>query len=984
MNTLISRAAVAVLLCVLTACHITSQRVGDLDEAQRLSDLEPLPAPQQTRITEVEISQVVAGYQAALRWEDSPIEREKIARRLAVLQLRGAEEQQINSGDNNAALLYADVIVTYKMLLKRQTGRSDTDQLLYPLAKAYEYSGNLNACLQTLTQLVRQYPQSDYYVEAQFRRAELLFSSQRYADAFKAYEAVYLRDDTNKLANNAAYMAGWSQFKLASYAKAITLFATVLDRIGFQHYAKFRVTSELLTTEDNLVAQPDIAGNKARLQYDIFRVMAYAFSYAGGAADIGQMLDKMGEREYAYLLYQDLGKLYLDKKRFRDSAQTFGHFVSRYPLVARAPQFKQWQIDAFAQGGFPADVRAQKKQFAERYAIDGEFWLAASAPTRLFVRSKLEHYIDELARYHHAMAQRGVAETTKPATAQKNEQEPVEHFAQAAIWYQTWIKSFPEHSDRLQRWFLLGEVRSQSGDGVGAISAYAHAAYNETVQPNLDNAESMHKQQRDAGYAAWLLYDNEIAKHKNNREQQQIWQEQKIASAVLFADTFADDPRVAALLAKTTNEYFSLSRYTQTIDTADRLLQMPTIEDNLTISVLLASAHASTELQRYDAAEYRYAQVLALLDQSANQKQHAEHHTATLDNYAASIYRQGELMAKNGAREEAATHYMRVAELAPSSALAATALHDAGVLLGQLEHWPAAISAMEALKLRYPSHASVGALPARLLHARQSMGDYAGAAAQAIAIAKYDPDSELRRQALYSAAELYQQANDTQSAIATFKEYAHTYARPVGSKFEAMYQLTLLYKKTKQPSKRNYWLDKLITVNQQIKAPSDRTNYLAGYAQKEFAQSHFNRYKKLALTQPINKSLPEKRKAMGKAIDAYKKLAAYQIDEYAIFATHQMGEIYIDLASALLDSERPQGLDTLALEQYELLLEEQAFPFEEQAIELLMVNVERCWKSVCDASSALSYQALAKLIPARFDKHERILGSSSIAQIVGK
>jgi len=962
----------------VSACQLAGQRIADLDKGQHLSDLKALPLPKQSPVTDVDIGAVIAGYQAALRWVEDPVEKEKIARRLAVLQLREADEQQILSANNNSAQLYANVIVTYQKLLTQQASRDDADQLLYPLAKAYEHSGNLRACLQTLTQLVTQYPRSKYYVETQFRRAELLFSMQRYQEAFTAYEAVYLRDREDNLANNAIYMAGWSQFKLANYEQAVTLFATLLDRIGFENYARLRVDSEVLVTADEKESPvPDIKGNRERLQHDVFRVMAYAFSYAGGAKDIDRLMNNIGERDYAYLLYQDLGWLYLDKKRFRDSALAFEHYVQRYPLTVRAPRFKQWQIEAFARGGFPAEVRKQKKLFATSYAIDAQFWQTANATTRQFIRGKLETYIDELARYHHAMAQRGLDKNpgnkdvlVTASVKKQDEKSPVEHYAQAAIWYESWIKSFPDHPERLQRWFLLGEVRSQSGSYVGAIKAYEHAAYVELEQPQIEHSAPLRKQQSDAGYAAWLLYDSEIARH-GSRVEQRVWQEKKISSAMQFANAFTADTRLPALLAKTTNEHFALQNYVETIETADRLLQMPRVDDELLISVLLASAHASTQLQRYDAAEHRYSKVLALLELPANHKQHTKHYAATLDNYAASIYRQGELMAANNAMEEAANDYLRVASLAPKSSLAATALHDAGVLFGQLEQWPEAISAMEALAQQYPAHAGVKALPARLLHARQSIGDYRGAAAQAIIIAQTDHDPELRRQALYSAAELYQRADDTQAAISAYREYAHSYQKPISQRFEAMYQLSLLYETTGQTQKRDYWLNQLVSVNAKINKPTQRSNYLAGYAQKTFAQKHFTRYKKLALTQPIKESLPEKRKVMSAAIEAYKKLAAYDIAEYSLFATHQMGEIYRDLAVALLESERPLGLDALALEQYELLLEEQAFPFEEQAIKLFMVNVERCWQSICDASSARSYKALAKLIPARFDKLEK-------------
>jgi Flp pilus assembly protein TadD len=69
-------------------------------------------------------------------------------------------------------------------------------------------------------------------------------------------------------------------------------------------------------------------------------------------------------------------------------------------------------------------------------------------------------------------------------------------------------------------------------------------------------------------------------------------------------------------------------------------------------------------------------------------------------------------------------------------------------------------------------------------------------------------------------------------------------------------------------------------------------------------------------------------------------------------------------------SERPANLDADELEQYDLLLEEQAYPFEEKAIELHEVNAARAADGLYDESVRQSYDALARLKPARYAKQE--------------
>ena len=93
--------------------------------------------------------------------------------------------------------------------------------------------------------------------------------------------------------------------------------------------------------------------------------------------------------------------------------------------------------------------------------------------------------------------------------------------------------------------------------------------------------------------------------------------------------------------------------------------------------------------------------------------------------------------------------------------------------------------------------------------------------------------------------------------------------------------------------------------------------------------------------------------------------------EFASAATFEIANLYRSLSSAILDSDRPKNLDELELAQYEILLEEQAFPFEEQAISLHEINVQKAWAGLYDQWVKRSYSELAELMPARFNKAEQ-------------
>ncbi len=87
-----------------------------------------------------------------------------------------------------------------------------------------------------------------------------------------------------------------------------------------------------------------------------------------------------------------------------------------------------------------------------------------------------------------------------------------------------------------------------------------------------------------------------------------------------------------------------------------------------------------------------------------------------------------------------------------------------------------------------------------------------------------------------------------------------------------------------------------------------------------------------------------------------------------------MAEIYYDFSQALIESERPSGLEPSELLDYELVLEEEAFPFEERAIEVHEKNLELMTAGVYNRFTEKSLEKLAVLMPGRYAKFEESSG----------
>ena len=83
---------------------------------------------------------------------------------------------------------------------------------------------------------------------------------------------------------------------------------------------------------------------------------------------------------------------------------------------------------------------------------------------------------------------------------------------------------------------------------------------------------------------------------------------------------------------------------------------------------------------------------------------------------------------------------------------------------------------------------------------------------------------------------------------------------------------------------------------------------------------------------------------------------------------------------SMLQSQRPKGLKKPALEQYDVMLEEQAFPFEEKATELHETNARRAATGIYDEWVKKSFVALRELRPVRYGKNERGEGALDVVR----
>jgi hypothetical protein len=324
---------------------------------------------------------------------------------------------------------------------------------------------------------------------------------------------------------------------------------------------------------------------------------------------------------------------------------------------------------------------------------------------------------------------------------------------------------------------------------------------------------------------------------------------------------------------------------------------------------------------------------------------------------------------------------LRISDVAPDTDVAIKARYDAGVYLIEEQKWAEAEQVYLAFRQQYPTNPLTATIPAKMVVIYQNQSKWALAANELGVMERSSNDPNVKRQSLAMGAELYEKSGNKSMAMEQYQRYANEYPKPIAEAMEAEFHLAQLYGEEKDNQKRQYWLQRIIDSEASAGAQrSDRSTYLGASAANELADGPYKEFTEIPLTLPLKPSLQRKRAALEKALKAQESVLNYGVAEFTTQASYRIGEIYAQLSRDLIKSERPKDLDALALEQYDILLEEQAYPFEEKAIQIHQTNSQRSWKGTYDPWVKRSFEELAKLLPARYKKPESVLEVSNEIQ----
>ena len=922
-------ALLGVVTACLALCPTAEPRGNDPNNAPTIQDLESHPT-QVVTAGEVSASDstAMASYQKFLALQATdPKLRAEALRRLGDLNLDAGDLQRMASELTSIDVHGAEAIKLYTTLLAIYPNYAHNDEVLYQLARAYDTTGQPDQALHTLDLIVQRYPDARDIDEVQFRRGELLFSARRYPEAEQAYAAVIARGAASQFYVQSLYKSGWSLYKASLQDQSLPVFAKLLD-------------CELLGPDGRVRSLTDLRRADRELVEDSLRVMSITFSEDSGAQSIDRFVGHYGVRPYDSLLYSRLGDLYVTKQRYQDAAATYLAYVDSNPESDAAPDLAARAIRAYSKGGFSQLVFQAKQDYCEHYGFNSAYWRTRTRAEQPEVAAELETNLRDVATYDHALAQRT---------------HDVREYAQAARWYREYLDSFPSAPDAAELNHRLADALFAAQNYAEAATEYEHAAYGYPRNP----------QSESAGYAALSAYQK--AEAGLSGAALADLQRRAIDSGVRFAQAFPDHPDSAGVLTRADEAVFATGDLDRAVKIAGILLaRNPPADAAKRRIAWTITGEADYNQGKYAAAEPAFIQARELA--ASDPKMSAD----LTERIAAAVYRQGAAKQKAGDGEGAVGDFLRVEQVAPSSTICATALYDASAELIRLQDWSRAIQVLQDFRARFPHHALSADVDDKLAVAYAGANQPLQAAQQFETIAAEPAQTPaVRKEALRRSADLYAQAHDIPRAMTVLEKLIAQYPDPLADAEEARQRLVDYAAQSGDLSARDHWYREIIKSDADAGAQrTPRTHYLAAKAQLALAAEPRDEFRAIRLTLPLARTLKAKRRAMQSALAAYRLAAAYGVAEVTTAATYEMAGLYETLAHDVLASERPRNLSGQELDEYDSLLEDQVFPFEEEAIKVYGVNAARASQGVYDEWVRKSFAALAQLDPARYGKTE--------------
>ncbi|VAW87785.1 hypothetical protein MNBD_GAMMA17-847 [hydrothermal vent metagenome] len=860
--------------------------------------------------------------------------------RLADLEL----EAEFNDAEVAAAEPLSEALMTVKkeqqnqiklertmdlleMSLRDYPDLGSNDEVLYRLAMISSQLDKHIRSMDALEQLVARHKRSRFYPEAQFRLAEDAFVIGDYEGAAQRYSKVIEAPANLVFFEKAYFKRGWSRFKMQEYKLAV---------------------DDLMKAAEYRDASGKGKGRGAIEKDEHFDAYFYAialnFSYMEEHNALADYFRNVRSSKFTYHIYSELSDIYLAQKRYSDVVAVLTQFSEEYPGSRYLPQMEFRIVATWERSGFFESFYEAAERFYARYNPSASYWTPEEKTKKIKavmlaeITPLLRDNIFSIASYYHNQYQSTSTDKS---------------FELASKWYERYLAHFSGTALEDNVNYAYADLLSEKEHYEKAIGHYEIVAYKNNAIVD-----------QRAAYATVVLAERLYSQSVGG--QKEVWQLRYIKHALLFKRTYPADMRSERIVLRAVEIAFAGEKYQQAVNIAGLLEGVDS--KSVRFEVGLIKAESLFNLAKFDKAEVTFLYLIRSLTAGDARKKKME------DRLALTIYKQAEIERAAGNDVAAREKFERIAELAGDSEIAPKGLYDAAVLAMGSESWLELIDYAGRFRSQYPDHERHDDMTKLLSLAYINAGQHANAAQILEEVYEIEQDSEIKRASLWQSAELYEALNDMPASIRTYQRYVGAYQQPFPQYMEALNKLTMMNDTMGDVRRGDLWAGKIRKADHQIDAAmkTDRTNHIVGVATLRLAREKKEAFDKLVIRQPLKVHLKRKKDAMDWARGLYTTAYESHSPEIMTESLFSIAEMYYGFSLAVMDSARPEGLNEDEMEQYEIGIEDLAFPVEEKAIEIYESTLSHMNQGIFNIWTQKSHHQLAAIFPVRYAREVKV------------
>lgn len=855
-----------------------------------------------------------------------------------ILSLKIQQADQAYAENPDEPAIYKPIVADLQAWIQRNPGNPNIEQYRYQLARVLELAGDTETAEAELLALqeTRANLPSKRQQEIDFRLAEAAYSQRDYQKAIKHYSMVLeaLADPAADVSimSKALYMRAWSYLQVNQFPEAAQDYLVLL-------------TDERLTPDNDQVLT------------DTYRGLILTINDAGGLENLPELVDLAALQPISVNVYKRMIGFYTENKRWSEIITAYSEFQKQYPGTEEALAMALDQLEFLEDNDQKASLRDAKKEFIDQFA--------EQAPERA------AGYTLELAEYHRAEALQ--LQKKNPDAAQSTDADQVKiqqeidtQFAESLQLYQRYLDTFgqklPEQSQQVA--FAYAETLLEAGRMSEARTALRQLESNPAIAPEL---------QEKAAYLALTTLDSQIEASDDPAALSQT----KLEDAAAFVKQYPEHPEVPGILDWLMVESFKAKQYSAAVDYAQQLLEKtsgaPTPKRTLRAYQVIADSEFASNNWLEAAAAYD-----TLLQDAVSMDAPADQRKVWQNNQLKAYYQ----AARDSEPKQALVLLAKVTQ-STDVELASAALYEAAVLAaGPAEDKELAVKLFNRFLERYPERPNAQDARIRLAAIYKADENWLAAAPLLEQVAQSIDQPELQKTAQLEIADMYFKGKKTAQALTAYETFLQEHGDSATYEETAQVRSRMIDIYLEQDQTQVAYQQMQEFVDENLNA-SETTKELREQAQDyafQLVDRQAQNYHRLSITGDLQSSFRRKEAALKQAISAYQQLERFNSEKASQVAHAGIGDLFAGLSQALLKAPVPAGLSEIEQEEYMIIIEEQAFPFEEKAVESHQKNIEMLHQGEWSDAIVKSLESLSKLLPARFDKQERFEGAITHAQ----